>query len=86
MSYRKAMKHARNVHKCRKQARMHFGFDSSAGPTPAARANPLLSALIDVREWFRDRHHEHPLGAAYVRECIRERIADLRALRAGQPE
>lgn len=28
MSYHKAMKHARNVRKCRAQARMNFGFST----------------------------------------------------------
>ena len=28
MSYHKAMKHARNVRKCRAQSRMHFGFST----------------------------------------------------------
>lgn len=28
MSYKKAMKHHRNIRKCRKQARMHFGFST----------------------------------------------------------
>lgn len=30
MSYQKAMKHARNVRKCRAQSKMHFGFSTLA--------------------------------------------------------
>ena len=35
MSYQKAMKHARNVRKQRKQSRMYFGFDTGSGRWPS---------------------------------------------------
>ncbi len=74
MSYEKAMKHARNVRKCRKQSRMHFGFDSCSHPTPSIWTNKRFV----VGQWFKDRHTE-PRGLRYVRECIRETIAEIRA-------
>jgi hypothetical protein len=81
MSYAKAMKHARNVRKCRKQSRMHFGFDVGSGSWPSIRSNPLFAAELEVREWFAARH----IGgdAQYNRECIRDAISTLRQIRKG---
>ena len=79
MSYSKALRHARNVRKCRKQGRMYFGFETgSRWKNP--RRNPATAKAIVIHDWFRQRH-----GTAdqkYIRECIREAIADLRLLRA----
>ena len=79
MSYAKAMKHARNVRKCRKQANMHFGFDTGSGKWPAA--SPACRALDDIRRWFKWRHDDaKEKGYKYVRECIQEKINEYRLL------
>ena len=81
MSYEKAMKHARNVRKIKKQSRMYMGFDSSSGlakPSPAARE--LQCKLLEVKRWFKDRHDG---DRQYNRECIRESVGDLRLLLSG---
>lgn len=75
MSYEKAMKHSRNVRKCRKQARQYMGFDAGTGRWPSVRSNPYMVALLNVREWFRTRHVGN---FAYNRECVIEAIADCR--------
>lgn len=75
MSYEKAMKHSANVRKCKKQSRQYMGFDAGTGFWPNPRRNPYMAALLEVREWFRDRHRGN---AQYNRECIREAIAECR--------
>lgn len=75
MSYEKAMRHAGNVRKCRKQSRQYLGFDAGSGSWPNPRRNPYLAALLEVREWFATRHQGN---AQYNRECIREAIAECR--------
>lgn len=75
MSYEKAMKHSANVRKCKKQARNYMGFDTGSGSWPNVRRNPYMAALLEVREWFKGRHHGNP---QYNRECIREAIAECR--------
>ena len=67
MSYAKAMKHARNIRKCRKQRNMHFGFDCASGAWPSIWTNPKFV----VGEWFKRRHEG---DSQYNRECIREQI------------
>ncbi|HEX7121549.1 MAG TPA: hypothetical protein VF178_04195 [Gemmatimonadaceae bacterium] len=88
MSYAKAMKHARNVRKSRKQARMYFGFDSFSGPTRAAAASPILGPLMNIRHWFRERRFDRPGSPAYRhrRECIHEAVMDYRAATAARTE
>lgn len=78
MSYEKAMRHAANVRKCKKQSRNYLGFDAGSGSWPNPRRNPLRAREIEVAEWFRDRHRG---DSQYNRECIREAIADVRNLR-----
>jgi len=48
MSYAKAMKHARNVRKSRKQANMHFGFDTDSGRWPSVRSCPEYAAMLNI--------------------------------------
>lgn len=79
MSYAKAMKHTANVRKCRKQSRMYMGFDAGTGSWPNVRRNPYMAALLEVREWFRTRHHG---DKKYTRECIREAIQECRKQKA----
>jgi hypothetical protein len=78
MSYEKAMRHTRNVRKVKKQSRQYMGFDTGSGPWPNPRRNPLFARVLEVQEWFRDRHRG---DKQYNRECIREAIADVRAMR-----
>lgn len=79
MSYEKAMRHTRNVKKCRRQSRQYMGFDTGSGEWKNPRSNPYMAAWINVREWFRSRH----VGdSQYNRECIREAIAECRAAAA----
>lgn len=81
MSYEKAMKHARNVRKQKKQSRMYMGFDTSSGlakPSPAVRE--MQCKMMEVKRWFRDRHDG---DSQYNRDCIRESVADLRLLLSG---
>lgn len=78
MSYAKAMKHARNVRKVRKQARMYMGFDTGSGHWPNPRRNPEVAAMITIREWWPQRHDG---DSQHGRECLREKIAELRELR-----
>lgn len=78
MSYEKAMRHAANVRKCRKQSRNYMGFDAGTGSWPNARRSPLRAREIEVGEWFKERHRG---DKQYLRECIREAIADVRAMR-----
>lgn len=81
MSYEKAMKHARNVRKLKKQSRMYMGFDTSSGlakQSPAVRE--MQCKIMEVKRWFRDRHDG---DSQYNRECIRESISDLRLLLSG---
>lgn len=81
MSYEKAMKHARNVRKCRAQGRMYFGFASSSGQVKAVAAHAALGPLTNIRRWFHDRQSYTPGTPAYrhLRECIREQIDEYRA-------
>jgi len=81
MSYDKAMKHSRNVRKTRKQANNYMGFDTGTGRWPNPRRNPEVAAMIEVRDWFRQRHFG---DKAYNRECIAQAIETLRAVRAAQ--
>lgn len=82
MSYAKAMKHSRNVRKVRKQANMHFGFDTGSGPWPSFRGTPEGGAIMHIRDWFQDRHRDKSPGRSqYMRECIREQTKGLRDIR-----
>jgi hypothetical protein len=77
MSYEKAMKHASNIRKRRKQASMHFGFDSSTiKETPLSRSCTVK--LLNIKAWFKDRHTHS--NKAYIRECISQEIAAYRSL------
>lgn len=79
MSYAKAMKHARNVRKCRKMRNMYMGFDTGSGSWPSFRATPYGGALCEVRDWWPQRHDGDAAKRQYNRECIREAITRLRA-------
>ena len=84
MSYAKAMKHASNVRKCRKQKNMYMGFDTGSGRWPSIRGTPYGAALMHVRDWFTTRHTcEH--GSQYARECIREQIKIIRNIASEGP-
>jgi hypothetical protein len=76
MSYEKAMRHHANVKKTKKQASMHFGFDTNSVQETSfnREANCLL---MNVRAWFRERHEGN---SSYNRECVREAIDEYRAL------
>lgn len=78
MSYEKAMKHARNVRKCRKQKKMYMGFDTG---TDSFKESPECRALnvqrMEVSRWFSERHNG---DSAYNRECIRQSISELRSM------
>jgi hypothetical protein len=56
MSYEKAMKHSRNIRKCRKQAKMHFGFDSCSIPTKSIWADEMecICGYIRPKAFFID--------------------------------
>lgn len=79
MSYEKAMRHTRNVQKCRKQARQYMGFAASTTPWPNPRRHPVVGLLIQIGEWFKSRHEG---DSVHNRECIREAIQELRELRS----
>lgn len=81
MSYEKAMKHSRNVVKCRKQSRNYFGLDAGSGRWPSGYGNPKLRPLLDIRNWFPIRNDGDAAYKAHTRECIREAIADARMVR-----
>jgi hypothetical protein len=78
MSYEKAMKHSRNVRKCRKQSGNYMGFDAGTGAWPNPRRNPETRLILQLRDWLKMRHFD---DAAHNRACIRESIAELRELR-----
>ena len=78
MSYAKAMKHSRNVRKCRMQSRMHFGFDTGSGSWPSGWGNPNVRPFLEIQEWFPRRHNG---DKAYNRECIREAVRAARSVR-----
>lgn len=78
MSYEKAMKHHRNVRKCRKQANNHFGFDTGSGHWPSGRAHPYMGRIMEIRDWFPDRNRGTAEERKLCRECIRESIAAAR--------
>jgi hypothetical protein len=75
MSYDKAMKHWRNVRKCKKQSRQFMGFDASSTRWEAPGRNP---EIVFYRMW-RERRDEEP---AHMRECLREQLKLVRAARA----
>ena len=74
MSYEKAMRHVRNR---RKGRNLYLGFDTGMH-FKAARASPYLEALLNVREWFPQRHHGSHDRKQHTRECIREAIKEAR--------
>ena len=76
MSYEKAMKHARNVRKCRKQSRQFMGFDT--GPSDRPWKSIWTCPEYVIRNWFSRRHDG---DKQHSRECIRQKIAELRATR-----
>lgn len=78
MSYDKAMRHTRNVRKVKKQANNYMGFDTGSGRWPAVRSNPYMAALLNVRDWFRERNFGDASTRKHTRECIREAIATAR--------
>lgn len=73
MSYEKAMKHHRNIKKCKKQSTMHFGFDSCSKPTKSIWSNPRFR----IEKAYNNRHTDSR-GLTYIRECIAEYIEDIR--------
>lgn len=78
MGYEKAMRHTRNVRKCRKQSRQYMGFAASTSPWPNPRRHPVVGLLIQIGDWYRTRHQG---DSAHNRDCIREAIQELRELR-----
>jgi len=76
------MKHARNVRKSRKQANMDFGFHTGSGSWPSGWSNPEIAAERHIQDWFATRNWGDAAERQKSRECIREQIADLRAMRA----
>lgn len=78
MSYAKAMKHTRNVRKCRKQSKMYMGFNTGLiGNFPSFRSTAYGAALCEVRDWFRQRNDDGMEKRQYNRECVREALARL---------
>lgn len=77
MSYAQAMKWAKKHPKGIKQ--MYFGFAPSETPWPSPYNDPECAALRDISEWFHDRHF---YGIKRARDVIKERIAELRLIRA----
>ncbi len=80
MSYEKAMRHTRNVKKCRKQRNNYMGFDTGSGKWPSARSNPYLARILEINDWFKFRNIGSTEDKKHTRECIREAIADARVL------
>ncbi len=78
MSYAKAMKHAHNVRKCRKQGKMHFGFNCSDTPWPSGWGNPSIRPLLEIQTWFPMRNDGDAAKRQHNRECIREAIMEAR--------
>lgn len=77
MSYNKMLRHWSNPRKYKKSQPLHF--DTGSGHWPSPRSNPILAAMLDIREWYKWRHMD---GLSKTRACIRERIVELRKLRA----
>ena len=82
VSYEKAMKHARNVQKVRKQGRMYMGFDTGSGSWPSIRSHPYWAAAMHVRDWYKDRNKGSCDERRHTRECIREAVFEARRARA----
>lgn len=59
-------------------------FHSGTAPTETPAARALVCAMLTVERWFADRNR-HAHGGRYGRECVREAIAELRALRKSTP-
>jgi hypothetical protein len=78
MSYEKAMRHARNVRKCRQQRRTHFGFDTGSGRWPSVWSSPTYAARLHIRDWWPYRNTGTPEQREHIRACIREQIGILR--------
>lgn len=78
MSYEKAMKHNRNVVKCRKQSRNYLGFNTASGRWPSGYGNQNLRPLLNIRDWFPIRNNGDGAYKKRLRECIREAIEDAR--------
>jgi len=82
MSYAKAMKHARNVRKCRKMSNMYMGFDTGSGRWPSIRSTPYGRAMCEIRDWYPRRNEGDAATRQYNRECIREAVQSMRAAKA----
>jgi hypothetical protein len=80
MSYEKAMKHWRNIRKCKKQQHQYFGFDCSDKPTPSVWSNPYMCCILNIHYWFPDRNEGDAEKRAYNRSSIREQIAEARVI------
>jgi hypothetical protein len=71
MSYEKAMKHARNVRKCRKQSRMYFGFDCCGGKAMSEKHR----MLSDISTMFITRNRKRSeQDKIWIRSEIRKYI------------
>jgi hypothetical protein len=78
MSYEKAMKHRRNIRKCKKQSNMYFGFDCSE-PISAERQlikDKIMNSKNIIAQFYSWRH----LNPQDREICIDE-ISVLRNLR-----
>lgn len=76
MSYDKAMKHWRNPRKYKKSQPLHF--DTGTGQWQSPRRSPAVAAIMDIKHWFKHRHSSEDVR--HTRECIRDRIAEYRAM------
>lgn len=86
MNYQKAMKHARNVRKCRKQSRMHFGFDSFSGKVPAG--NEIAQIKNTIWHMFNSRHSpaRTPENKIWLRQEVKKYIQHCKELMTATSE
>ncbi|NOS75368.1 MAG: hypothetical protein HOP36_12710 [Methyloglobulus sp.] len=80
MSYNKAMKHWKNIRKCKKQQHQYFGFACFTERTPSVWSNPAFACRLNIRNWVPDRNEGDAEKRAYARDCIRSEIATARNL------
>jgi hypothetical protein len=82
MSYEKAMKHWRNIRKCKKQQHQYFGFDCFPKNTPSAWSIPVFACTMNIKNWFSGRNSGDAEQRARIRSIIRDEIKDLRSFLA----
>ena len=79
MSYEKAMKHHRNIRKCKKQRGMYLGFAVSDEPWINPRRDPETALVIEIREGFKYRRPGDDQET--FRWCMRNAVRRLREIR-----